>query len=95
MNYTDGSPCPTTPQSSLKDPRKLIDGDEDEPVRRKNTLIDFLCDRDPLAPAAAVSFVGSPDSCSYFFEVRSSAACGGIVRDTQEGLGPGSVFGVM
>ncbi|KAH0563542.1 hypothetical protein GP486_001898 [Trichoglossum hirsutum] len=63
--------------------------------RRKSTLISLLCDRDPLAPKASVAFVGaSPDECAYFFEVRSSAACGGAT-DSQQTLGPWGVFGIM
>lgn len=66
-----------------------------EEVRRKSTLISLLCERDPLAPTAAVSFVGaSPDECAYFFELRSQAACAGVSND-QQSLGPGGVFGVM
>lgn len=84
------------------------DDDEDEPQkpskpppkskpseRRKSTLISLLCDRDPLAPPAAVHFVGTTDNCSYFFEVRSQAACGGVAADTAQTVGPGGVFGIM
>ncbi|OJD17027.1 hypothetical protein AJ78_02871 [Emergomyces pasteurianus Ep9510] len=62
--------------------------------RRKSTLMSFLCDRDLISPAASVSFVGTVDSCTYFFEVRSAAACGGVAR-TEGGLGPAGVFGVI
>ena len=55
----------------------------------------FLCDRDSLSAQAVISFVGTMDSCTYFFEVRSSAACGGVASAPGEGLGPGGVFGVM
>lgn len=41
-----------------------------------------------------LSFVASPDSCTYFFEARTSAACGGI-ETAQQQLGPGGVFGVI
>lgn len=62
---------------------------------RKSTLISLLCDRDPLAPKASISFVGaSPDACTYFFELRSMAACGGV-SEAQQTLGPAGVFGVM
>lgn len=74
------------------------DGNSDhEPAdssRRKSTLMSFLCDRDLVSPAASMSFVGTLDSCTYFFEVRSAAACGGVAR-TEGGLGPAGVFGVM
>jgi len=41
-----------------------------------------------------LSFVASPDSCTYIFEARSSAACGGVETAKQQ-LGPGGVFGVI
>lgn len=76
------------------------DGDDDgekkkpsEGGRRKSTLMSFLCDRELATPA--VSFVGSLDSCTYFFEVRTSAACGGVAASTDGGLGPAGVFGIM
>ena len=103
-----GSPCEST---SSTYPRKLIDDDDGEKDsddkdqkkpksgsdsgRRKSTMISFLCDRDPTAPKASVSFVGqSPDECAYFFEVRSEAACGGA-NEAQQSIGPAGVFGVM
>jgi cation-dependent mannose-6-phosphate receptor len=64
-------------------------------TKRKQTIISFLCENDPLAAKATVSFVGaSEDECTYIFEARSSAACGGIEKEVQQ-LGPGGVFGVM
>jgi cation-dependent mannose-6-phosphate receptor len=64
--------------------------------RHKSTIMSFLCDRDAPATVATPSFVGTLDSCTYIFEVRSSAACGGIAVDPNAGgLGPGGVFGVM
>ena len=66
-----------------------------EPVRRKSTLISFACDRDSLAPKVHLSFIGSdPDECTFFFEARSMAACGGV-SEAQQTLGPGGVFGVI
>ena len=63
--------------------------------QRKSTVISFLCDRDPLKTEAAVAFVASsPDECTYFFEVRSLAACG-MSESSKSGLGPGGVFGIM
>jgi cation-dependent mannose-6-phosphate receptor len=64
-------------------------------MRTKSTIMSFLCDRDPMAARAAVSFVGTMDHCSYFFEVRSPAACGGAAHAPNGGLGPAGVFGVM
>ncbi|KAI9822048.1 MAG: Cation-independent mannose-6-phosphate receptor CI-MPR [Thelocarpon impressellum] len=107
LNYTDGSPCsePSSERRSLESRRVgKHEGEDDHgkakapkkgPVRRKSTLISLLCDRDPLAPKASVSFVGaSPDECAYFFELRSRAACGGV-RDAQQSISPGGVFGVI
>ncbi|KAK4948285.1 Cation-independent mannose-6-phosphate receptor CI-MPR [Elasticomyces elasticus] len=65
------------------------------PVRRKNTLISFLCSHDPTAPLLALSYIGSsPDTCTYFFEARSSSACGGI-ETAKQTLSPSGVFGVI
>ena len=64
-------------------------------TRRKQTIISLLCERDSLAAAkASVSFVAQTDHCTYMFEARSSAACGGIEVEKQS-LGPAGVFGVM
>lgn len=83
------------------------DGDDDDskppqatatspstPTRRKTTILSLLCTSDPLAAQMAISFVGSPDSCTYIFEARTPAACGGI-EIAQQQLGPGGVFGVI
>lgn len=81
-----------------KDDKKSRKGGSKEPStrlnRRKNTIISLLCNTDPLAPLNTVSFVASPDSCTYIFEARSSAACGGIEVAKQQ-LGPSGVFGVI
>ena len=64
-------------------------------TRRKSTVISFLCERDSLVSKVHLSFVGaSQDECTYFFEAKSIAACGGV-NETQQSLGPGGVFGVM
>lgn len=42
---------------------------------RMSTLISFKCDHDIQATHAGLSFLGSPDNCSYFFEARSVHAC--------------------
>lgn len=82
-------------------PSKINDSDEtapasknEEPVRRKNTIISLLCDRDPLNPPLTLSFVATPDECTYVFEARSSAACAGIEQAKQT-LSPSGVFGVI
>lgn len=113
LNYTDGSPCPSSSDKAVL-PRKIVDDDDDDDdndkkkhqkpkpgehgkssERRKSTVMSFLCDRDLSNPAATISFVGTMDSCSYFFEVRSAAACGGIAANTESGVGPVGVFGIM
>ena len=106
LNYTDGSPCGS---SSKLFPRKSSEDDDDDiphripkpedgstSVRRKSTLLSFFCERETVGEhKAAVSFVGaSPDECTYFFEVRSAAACAGIDKKEQS-LGPAGVFGVI
>lgn len=78
--------------AALKDPDD--NGKDSSPGRTKSTIISLLCERDPTAALAAVSFVGSVDDCTYFFEARSSAACPTINTQKQT-LGPGGVFGVM
>jgi len=42
----------------------------------------------------AISFVASPDSCTYIFEARTPAACGGV-EIAQQSVGPAGVFGVI
>ena len=75
--------------------RKHDDGGKKDNVRRKSTIISLLCERDSLAPTAHLSFIGaSEDECTYFFEAKAKAACGGV-NETQQSLGPGGVFGVM
>jgi cation-dependent mannose-6-phosphate receptor len=62
--------------------------------RRKNTIISMLCDQDPLAPQLQLSFIGSPDECTYIFEGRSPAACASTAKKP-ESVGPASVFGIV
>jgi cation-dependent mannose-6-phosphate receptor len=110
MNYTNGSPCDQASDHLIPRKLNGDYDDEDddrdddrksrkpssgrEPARRKSTIISFICDRDSLAPKAHLSFLGTIDECTYFFEARSMAACGGII-DPQQSLGPGGVFGVI
>ncbi|KAL4911217.1 hypothetical protein BDW74DRAFT_6212 [Aspergillus multicolor] len=82
--------------------RKLVmnytDGSpcDDEGTHNKSTIISFLCDRDVTTSTPTISFVGTMDQCTYFFEVRSSAACGGYGHDPAgQGLSPGGVFGII
>jgi cation-dependent mannose-6-phosphate receptor len=62
--------------------------------RRKSVHISLLCEKDPLASTAIAFVAASEDHCTYFFEARTSAACGGI-EAAEQTLGPGGVFGVM
>ena len=41
---------------------------------RKSTLLNFVCDRETTTKAT-ISYIGSLNECSYFFEVRSVYAC--------------------
>ena len=90
------------PQPPRKDDKKDKDKDSDKPTkhpsttnRRKSTIISMLCDRDPMSPQLTLNFVGADtDECTYFFEARSSAACGGI-EVAKQTLSPGGVFGVI
>ncbi|KAF2101390.1 mannose 6-phosphate receptor domain-containing protein [Rhizodiscina lignyota] len=86
LNYTEGSPCPGSSPSFLD---RSHDG-----VRRKSSILSLHCEKDPLAPKAHISFVGSMDECTYFFEVRTLAACAGV-ESANESLSPGGVFGVI
>ncbi|KAI1946011.1 Cation-independent mannose-6-phosphate receptor CI-MPR [Ophidiomyces ophidiicola] len=73
-------------------------GDEkkgSESERKKSTIMSFLCDRDLVSPAVAASYVGTIDSCTYFFEIRSAVACGGVATNTDGGVGPAGVFGII
>lgn len=86
-----------TDDKDKHDGKKGGNSSDHEPAdssRRKSTILSFLCDRDLVSPAASVTFVGTLDSCTYSFQVRSAAACGGFAR-TDGGLGPAGVFGVM
>ena len=107
LNFTHGSPCD---DDDVPRKREIIDvGDKKEHgdrkgakadalVRRKSTLVSFLCEKDAYdssKPKVAVSFVGaSPDQCAYFFEARSPYSCGGASQAEQD-VGPGGVFGIM
>lgn len=103
LNYTDGSPCPSLDKRN--EAREIIDGDDDkdkddddkkssDSTRRKTTIISMLCERDPLMPQLTLSFVASPDECTYIFEARTNAACASI-ETAKQTLGPSGVFGVI
>jgi cation-dependent mannose-6-phosphate receptor len=95
LNYTMGSPCP-----ELDDDGNPIDSETLKtraPKRRKSTMLSFICDTSPLlSTRPAISFLGTPDHCTYVFEVRSRFACGGTTQSEEKGtLGPGGVFAVI
>ena len=84
-----------------KDKDKDKDDDDDDKKkqsspsgRRKTTIISMLCEKDPLMPLLTLSFVASPDECTYVFEARSSAACASIEKAKQT-LSPSGVFSVI
>ncbi|KAI9727651.1 MAG: Cation-independent mannose-6-phosphate receptor CI-MPR [Chrysothrix sp. TS-e1954] len=67
-------------------------------ARKKQTIISFLCDRDPAPKAAKVSinFVSvTPDECVYVFNARSPAACPSVNTSGRTSLGPSGVFSVI
>jgi cation-dependent mannose-6-phosphate receptor len=107
LNYTDGSPCPSLEKRDDTSSREIIGDDDDKDkdeedekkptsssTRRKTTIISMLCEKDPLMPQLTLSFVASPDECTYIFEARSSAACASIEQAKQT-LGPSGVFSVI
>ena len=97
--------------SGLERRKKIDDDNEDEDKdkddrkkkpknsskRRKNTMLSFICDTSPvLSTRPAISFLGTPDHCTYVFQVRSRYACGGTSSSGEKGtLGPGGVFSVI
>lgn len=95
LNYTQGSPCPDLDRDGLPLDPDLVPRKTHN--RRKSTLFSFMCDTSPsLAGRPAISFLGSPDHCTYIFEVRSRYSCGGTTQSEEKGtLGPGGVFAVI
>lgn len=57
----------------------------------KSTVMSLMCDHEAFAHPA-VSFVAQVKECTYFFEVRTAAACATV---KEQNLGPVAVFGVM
>jgi len=100
LNYTDGSPCDSGKErDESKEGSHKGSEKGSETTRRKSTIVSLLCDRDhladPTAPKVTVAYVAaSQDDCTYFFEARSAAACGGVSKE-QQAVGPGGVFGLM
>ncbi|KAK8048203.1 hypothetical protein PG994_009933 [Apiospora phragmitis] len=95
-SYKDYSDDEATATSSVRSAAAAAAKATDAPQRRKSATISFLCDRDPTATTAAVSFIGAdPDECAYFFEMRSQHACAGAVPHQPGSVGPGSVFAII
>ena len=109
LNYTEGSPCPTVDKRRDIPSREIIDDDDDDKdddkdeddnrpssssTRRKTTIISMLCERDPLMPPLTLSFVASPDECTYIFEARTNAACAHL-EVAKQTLSPSGVFSVI
>lgn len=100
LNYTMGSPCPDLDEygDPLPDDTTSVSKSSTKlNIRRKSTLLSFICDTSPaLSTTPRVSFLGSPDHCSYIFEVRSRYACAGATPSHEKGtLGPGGVFSMI
>ncbi|EXJ95920.1 cation-dependent mannose-6-phosphate receptor [Capronia coronata CBS 617.96] len=95
MNYTMGSPCPDVDENGVPIDRDAMASTDKR--RRKSTMLSFICDTSPLlSTRPAISFLGTPDHCTYIFEVRSRYACGGTTSAGEKGtLGPGGVFAVI
>ncbi|KAJ9608411.1 Cation-independent mannose-6-phosphate receptor CI-MPR [Cladophialophora chaetospira] len=95
LNYTQGSPCPDLDEDGDPFDEDLVSRKASK--RRKSTLLTFACDTSPLlSTRPAVNFLGSPDHCTYVFEIRSRYACGGTTSSEEKGtLGPGAVFGLI
>ena len=100
LNYTQGSPCPDLdedgrPMDILSNTLSIT---AKKTNRYKSTLLTFTCDTSPsLTNHPVISFLGSPDHCSYVFEVRSRYACagaGGPPTDSNS-LSPTGVFFVI
>ncbi|KAK6198830.1 uncharacterized protein RJT21DRAFT_122466 [Scheffersomyces amazonensis] len=62
LTYENGAYC-----------NKLMDTETGERLR-KSTILTFTCDREMMAKAS-ISYVGSSNDCSYYFEIRSHHAC--------------------
>jgi cation-dependent mannose-6-phosphate receptor len=109
LNYTNGSPCPEldedgNPKILDLETREIIGDDPkgkppSKSNRHKTTLLSLICDRDPtLSTHPSLSFLGTPDHCTYVFESRSRYFCGGATSsssDSPGSLGPVAVFGVI
>lgn len=66
----------TTPQLVGKRLTLKYEGGDKCPngVDKRATLLNFVCDKE-ISTKAQISFIGSMNNCSYFFEVHSIHAC--------------------
>lgn len=98
-DYSDDETATATSASLARSTKALAAATAkatDTTQRRKSATISFLCDRDPTATTAAVSFVGAdPDECAYFFEMRSQHACAGAEPHAPGSVGPGYLFVII
>lgn len=78
LEYTGGSPCLTA--------------DGADTGLTTSTLISFKCAHEMKGPGA-VSFVGSLDNCTYFFEARTIHACPAV--NQRQTIAPVSMFAVI
>lgn len=105
LNYTNGSPCPELDEDGVPlDPRSTSPplssstALKSKTNRYKSTLLTFTCDTSPsLNTHPSISFLGSPDHCTYVFEVRSRYACAGATGPPSDSnsLSPAGVFLVI
>ncbi|CAD0086396.1 unnamed protein product [Aureobasidium mustum] len=106
LNYTDGSPCPDNPVSSLS-PRGIIGDDDDDDDDKKHKDKDDEDDKKGRKGGSKepstrlnrrkntiISLLCNTDPLAPLNTARSSAACGGIEVAKQQ-LGPSGVFGVI
>lgn len=61
LEYRDGSPC--------------LDRHGNPTGLQMSSLISFKCDHELVPGHASISFLSSPDNCTYVFEARSVHAC--------------------
>lgn len=76
LEYTDGSPC--------------LNPDGTETKLRMSSLISLKCDHDLAASHASISFLGSPDNCTFLFEARTLHAC--PATNQEQSMAPIPIF---
>lgn len=79
LEYSDGSPC-KGPGSGSEESEFLA-----------SSLFSFKCDREVKNPkGATISYIGSSNSCSFFFDVRTIHACPKLNK--QQSVSPVTIF---